>query len=419
MYVLFSETRDWAEYSGRIWMTLKLVRRVALAAMIAGITQTAMAEEGGVKIGVLADMSGVYADIGGQGSVEAVKMAVADFGGKVLGKPIEVVSADGQNKPDIATNIARQWYDSGVDIITDVPSSGMALAVMQLAKEKKKIAQITSAGSSDITGKSCTAYSTHWTWDTYAMSAGTGKTIVKRGGKDWFFLTADYVFGKTLERDTAAIVEANGGKVLGSVRHPLGTVDFSSFLLQAQASKAKIIGLANGGTDMTNAVKQSIEFGLQRDGTQLVALIAFISDIHSLGLKDAQGLMLTEAFYWDLNDETRAWSKRFYEKMKRMPSMTQAGAYSGTLHYLKAVQAAGTRDADAVMAKMRELPINDFMTKNGHLRIDGRVMRDMYLFQAKKPEESKSEWDLYKLVATIPAAEAFRPLKDGGCPLVK
>ena len=295
----------------------------------------------------------------------------------------------------------------------------MALAVMQLAKEKKKIAQITSAGSSDITGKSCTAYSTHWTWDTYAMSSGTGKTIVKRGGKDWFFLTADYVFGKTLERDTAAVVEANGGKVLGSVRHPLGTVDFSSFLLQAQASKAKIIGLANGGTDMTNAVKQSIEFGLQRDGTQLVALIAFISDVHSLGLKDAQGLMLTSAFYWDLNDETRAWSKRFYDKMHRMPSMTQAGAYSGTLHYLKAVQAAGTRDADAVMAKMRELPINDFMTKNGHLRIDGRVMRDMYLFQAKKPEESKSEWDLYKLVATIPAEEAFRPLKEGGCPLVK
>ncbi len=396
-----------------------LMRALVAAMAVAGLSQSASAQDGPIKIGVLADMSGVYADIGGQGSVEAVKMAIEDFGGKVLGKPIEVVSADGQNKPDIATNIARQWYDSGVDIITDVPSSGMALAVMQLAKEKKKIAQITSAGSSDITGKSCTAYSTHWTWDTYAMSSGTGKTIVKRGGKDWFFLTADYVFGKTLERDTAAIVEANGGKVVGSVHHPLGTVDFSSFLLQAQASKAKIIGLANGGTDMTNAVKQSIEFGLQRDGTQLVALIAFISDVHSLGLKDAQGLMLTEAFYWDLNDETRAWSKRFYAKMKRMPSMTQAGAYSGTLHYLKAVQAAGTRDADAVMAKMRELPIDDFMTKNGKLRIDGRVMRDMYLFQAKKPEELKSEWDLYRLVATIPAEEAFRPLKDGGCPLVK
>jgi len=395
------------------------MRRWIAAIAVVGTASTALAEDGGVKIGVLPDMTGVYADIGGQGAVEAVKMAVEDFGGKVLGKPIEVVFADGQNKPDIATNIARQWYDSGVDMITDVPSSGMALAVMQLAKEKKKIAQITSAGSSDITGKFCTAYSTHWTWDTYAMSSGTGKTIVKRDGKDWFFLTADYVFGKTLERDTAAIVEANGGKVLGSVRHPLGTVDFSSFLLQAQASKAKIIGLANGGTDMTNAVKQSIEFGLQRDGTQLVALIAFISDIHSLGLKDAQGLMLTEAFYWDLNDGTRAWSKRFYARMKRMPSMTQAGAYSGTLHYLKAVQAAGTRDADAVMAKMRELPINDFMTKNGRLRIDGRVMRDMYLFQVKKPEESTSEWDLYKLVATIPAEEAFRPLNEGGCPLVK
>ena len=394
--------------------------RCAMLFVLVGLTVPVAAQDnGGVKIGVLADMSGVYADIGGEGSVEAVKMAIADFGGKVLGKPVEVVSADGQNKADIAANIARNWYDSGVDMITDVPSSGMALAVMQLANEKKKIAQITSAGSSDITGKSCTAYSTHWTWDTYAMSSGTGATVVKRGGRDWFFLTADYVFGKTLERDTTAVVEANGGKVLGSVRHPLGTNDFSSFLLQAQGSKAKIIGLANGGTDMTNAVKQSYEFGLQRDGTQLVALIAFISDIHSLGLKEAQGLMLTEAFYWDLNDETRAWSKRFYEKMHRMPSMTQAGAYSGTLHYLRAVQAAGTRDADAVMAKMRELPINDFMTRNGKLSIDGRVMRDMYLFQVKKPEESKSEWDLYKLVATIPAEQAFRSLNAGGCPLAK
>jgi branched-chain amino acid transport system substrate-binding protein len=372
-----------------------------------------------VKIGVLADMSGVYADIGGQGSVEAVKMAIEDFGGSVLGKPIEVVSADGQNKPDVASGIARNWYDSGVDVITDIPASGMALAIMQLSKDKKKIAMVTSAGSSDITGKSCSPYTAHWTWDTYAMSHGTGETIAKRGGKDWFFITADYVFGQTLERDTAAVVVANGGKVLGSVKHPLNTSDFSSYLLQAQSSGAKIIGLANGGADTTNTVKQAIEFGLPKSGAQLVALIAFISDIHSLGLKDAQGLMLTEAFYWDLDDATRAWSQRFYQRNKRMPSMTQAGAYGAVTHYLKAVKAVGSKDADKVMAQMRATPINDFMTHDGTLRIDGRVLRDMYLFQVKKPDESKGEWDLYKLVATIPAAEAFRPLSDGGCPLVK
>jgi branched-chain amino acid transport system substrate-binding protein len=372
-----------------------------------------------VKIGVLADMSGVYADIGGQGSVEAVKMAIEDFGGSVLGKPIEVVFADGQNKPDVASSIARNWYDSGVDVITDIPASGMALAIMQLSKDKKKIALVTSAGSSDITGKSCSPYTAHWTWDTYSMSHGTGETIVKRGGKDWFFITADYVFGQTLERDTAAVVVANGGKVLGSVKHPLSTSDFSSYLLQAQASGAKIIGLANGGADTTNSVKQAIEFGLPKSGAQLVALIAFISDIHSLGLRDAHGLMLTSAFYWDLDDATRAWSRRFYERNKRMPSMTQAGAYGAITHYLKAVKAVGSKEADKVMAQMRATPINDFMTHNGTLRIDGRVVRDMYLFQVKKPDESRGEWDLYKLVATIPAADAFRPLGDGGCPLVK
>ncbi|MET0967692.1 MAG: ABC transporter substrate-binding protein [Tardiphaga sp.] len=400
-------------------MVWTIAARALCVASVVVSAGAARAEDGPVKIGVLADMSGVYADIGGQGSVEAVKMAIADFGGSVLGKPIEVVSADGQNKPDISANIARNWYDSGVDAITDLPSSGMALAVMQLSKDKKKIALVTSAGSSDITGKSCSPYAAHWTWDTYAMSAGTGATIVKRGGKDWFFITADYVFGQTLERDTATIVKANGGKVLGSVKHPLNTPDFSSYLLQAQSSGAKIVGLANGGTDTTNAVKQAIEFGLPKSGIQLVAMIAFISDVHSLGLKDAQGLMLTEAFYWDMDDATRAWSKRFYDKMKRMPSMTQAGAYSGTMHYLKAVKAVGSKDADKVMAEMRATPINDFMTHNGTLRPDGRVTRDMYLFQVKKPEESKGEWDLYKLVETIPAAQAFRPMSEGGCPLVK
>jgi branched-chain amino acid transport system substrate-binding protein len=394
-------------------------RALCVASIVVWCGAAQADDDGPVKIGVLADMSGVYADIGGQGSVEAVKMAIEDFGGSVLGKPIEVVSADGQNKPDISSNIARNWYDSGVDVITDLPSSGMALAVMQLARDKKKIALVTSAGSSDITGKSCSPYAAHWTWDTYAMSAGTGATIVKRGGKDWFFITADYVFGQTLERDTAAIVKANGGRVLGSVKHPLNTPDFSSYLLQAQSSGAKIVGLANGGTDTTNSVKQAIEFGLPGSGIQLVAMIAFISDVHSLGLKDAQGLMLTEAFYWDMDDATRAWSKRFYDKMKRMPSMTQAGAYSGTMHYLKAVKAVGSKDADKVMAQMRATPIDDFMTHNGTLRPDGRVLRDMYLFQVKTPAESKGEWDLYKLVETIPAAQAFRPLSEGGCPLVK
>ena len=394
--------------------------QIVCCLLVVGLSSVANAADSDpVKIGVLADMSGVYADIGGQGSVEAVKMAIEDFGGNVLGKPVEVVSADGQNKPDVASNIARNWYESGVDVITDIPASGMALAIMQLSKDKKKIALVTSAGSSDITGKSCSPYTAHWTWDTYAMSHGTGAIIVKRGGKDWFFITADYVFGQTLERDTAAVVTANGGKVLGSVRHPLNTADFSSYLLQAQSSGAKIIGLANGGADMINSVKQAIEFGLPKSGAQLVALIAFISDIHSLGLKDAQGLMLTEAFYWDLDEATRVWSRRFYERTKRMPSMTQAGAYSAVTHYLKAVKAVGSKDADKVMVQMRATPINDFMTHDGVLRIDGRVLREMYLFQVKTPEESKGDWDLYKLVEKIPSVEAFRPLSEGGCPLIK
>ncbi|MBR0784725.1 ABC transporter substrate-binding protein [Bradyrhizobium iriomotense] len=392
---------------------------LCVAVVSAGSNAALGAENDAVKIGVLGDMSGLYADIGGDSTVQAVKMAVEDFGGSVLGKPIEVISADSQYKPDISANIARGWYDSGVDVITDLPSSGMALAVMEISRNKKKIALVTGAGSSEITGKSCSPYAAQWTWDTYAMSAGTGATIAKRGGKDWFFITADYVFGQTLERDTASVVTTNGGKVLGSVKHPLNTADFSSLLLQAQSSGAKIVALANGGSDTTNSVKQAIEFGLPKAGIQMVALVAFISDIYSLGLKDAQGLMLTEAFYWDMNDDTRAWSKRFYERMKRMPSMTQAGAYSGTLHYLRAIKAVGSKDSDKVMAQMRATPINDFMTHNGSLRADGRVLRDMYLFQVKTPDESKGAWDLYKLIETIPAVKAFRPLEDGGCPLVK
>lgn len=396
------------------------VRSIAALMLTAALSSQAFGQTAdAIKIGVLADMSGALADIGGQGSVEAVKMAVEDFGGQVLGKPIEIVAADGQNRRDVAVPIARNWYESGVDVITDIPTSDIALAVMQLARERKKIALVTSAGSSDITGPSCSAYAAHWTWDTYAMSHGTVGSIMKRGGKEWFFITADYVFGHALERDAAAVVNANGGRVHGAVRHQLGTLDFSSFFLQAQGSRANIVGLANAGSDTINAVKQAIAFGLPQGGTQLVALIAFISDIHTLGLKDSQGLMLTEAFYWDLDEATRTWSRRFFARTKRMPSMTQAGAYSAVLHYLRAVQAAGTRDADQVMARMRAMPINDVMTRDGKLRIDGRVLRDMYLFQVKKPAESKSEWDLYKLVAKIPAEQAFRPLSEGGCPLAK
>lgn len=375
--------------------------------------------DGPVKIGVLIDLESTYADIGGLGAVEAVRMAVEDAGGSVLGRAIEVVFASGQNKPDIASSIAREWFDSGVDVVTDLPTSAIALSVMNLATQKKKIALVTAAGSSDITGRACSPYAAHWTWDTYAMSKGTGEGIAKAGKKDWFFLTADYVFGQTLERDTAAIVTARGSRVVGSARHPLGTADFSSFLLQAQAVKPQILGLANAGTDMTNAIKQASEFGLRQSGVQLVALVAFLSDVHALGLKDAQGLLLTEAFYWDQDEATRAWSQRYFQRMKKMPSMTQAGAYSATAHYLKAVKALGSKDPDKVMAEMRRTPIEDFMTHGGQLRSDGRVLRDMYLFEVKRPDESNSEWDLYRTVSTIPAAEAFRPLAEGGCPTAR
>lgn len=395
---------------------------IAVAVLAMGVAARASAEgtsDGPVKIGAMVDLTSTYADIGGMGAVEAVRMAVADFGGSVLGRPIEVVYADGQNKPDIAANLARQWYDSGVDVITDLPSSGIALSVMQVSREKRRLALVTSAGSSDITGKFCSPYTAHWTWDTYAMAHGTGSGVVQQGGKTWFFITADYVFGKTLESDTTAVVKANGGQVLGSAVHPLGSTDFSSYLLQAQASGAQVVGLANGGTDMINAIKQASEYHLPQSGQRIAALIAFITDVHSLGLQTAQGTLLTSAFYWDQDDATRAWSRRFYERVKRMPSMTQAGAYSAVMHYLKAVQAVDSKDPDKVMVQMRAAPINDFMTHDGRLRIDGQVMRDMYLFEVKAPGESRSEWDLYKLLKVIPAAEAFRRLTEGGCPLAQ
>ncbi|UQD73960.1 ABC transporter substrate-binding protein [Bradyrhizobium japonicum] len=380
----------------------------------------ASAQQTPLKIGVLSDFSSVYSDIGGQGNVEATKMAIEDFGGQMFGKPIEMVAADVLNKPDVASTIARKWWETeGVDMIIDLPTSATALAVMELSKQYEKVMIVTDAASSDITGKSCSPYTAHWTYDTYSNAHTVGSAIVKNGGDSWFFLTADYVFGHSIERDTGDVVKAAGGKVLGSVKHPLNTADFSSFLLQAQASKAKIIGLANGGGDTINAIKQAGEFGIVAGGQNLAAIVMFISDVHSLGLKLAQGLIITEAYYWDLNDKTRAFGKRFQERIKRMPTMNQAATYSATLHYLKAVQAAGTKDTKTVMAKMRELPVKDAFTDNGILREDGRMVHSMFLFQVKKPEESKGPWDYYKLLAEVPADQTFRPLKDGGCPLVK
>jgi branched-chain amino acid transport system substrate-binding protein len=398
------------------------VRRHWLAsglALVLGMNAAAFAGEGPVKIGVLGDSSSINAAIGGKGSIEAVKMAVEDAG-PVLGAPVEVVSADHQNKADIGSNIARRWLDvEGVDVIADLPNSAVALAVSQVARDKHKIALI-GAGSSDITGQYCSPYSAQWVYDSYALGKVLGTSVTKEGGDTWFFITVDYTFGHALERDTSQFVKAAGGKVLGSVRAPLNTSDFSSFLLQAQASGAKVIAFANTGNDTVNAIKQGREFGMTPDGAQqFVALNAYISDVASMGLAIGQGVMLTEPFYWDQDDQTRAWSKRFEERMGHMPTAIQAGAYSEVSHYLKAVKAAGTKDTDKVMAKMREIPINDFMTHDGKLRDDGRVERDMYLFQVKTPAESKGPNDLYKLIARIPADQVARPLSEGGCPLVK
>jgi branched-chain amino acid transport system substrate-binding protein len=393
---------------------------LAAAALTFGGAAQAQMSDGVVKIGVMTDLAGVYADLAGKGAVEAVKMAVADFGGKVKGMPIEVVVADHQNKPDIASTIARQWYDvDKVDMITDLVTSSTALAVQQVAREKQKINIVVTAAASDLTGKQCSPTGIHYAYDTYALAKGTGGALVGAGGDSWFFITVDYAFGHALERDTAAFVTKSGGKVLGAVRHPLGTTDFSSFLLQAQGSKAKIIGLANAGQDTINSIKQAVEFGITKSGQQLAGLLIFDSDIHSLGLPVAKGLSLTTGFYWDRTDETRAFGKRFYEVMKAMPTMVQAGDYSATLSYLKAVDAAGTDDAMKVMAKMRELPINDFFAKGGKVREDGRMVHDMYLVQTKAPEESKYPWDYFKILKTIPGDEAFRPLSESECPLLK
>jgi branched-chain amino acid transport system substrate-binding protein len=391
-----------------------------LVAAMCGGAANAQISDDVVKIGVLTDMSSLYSDATGKGSLVAVQMAVADYGGKVKGKPVEVVSADHQNKADIGLAIARNWYDNEkVDAIFDVPTSSVALPISALTREKNRIHINSGGGSSDITGPACSPNTVHWTYDTYALSSVAGKAMVQRGEDTWFFITADYAFGMALERDAANVVKENGGKVLGDVRHPLNSSDFSSFLLQAQASKAKVVALANAGGDTTNALKQAAEFGLMKGGQKLIALLLEITDVHAIGLKDAQGLIMTDAFYWDRDDEARAFSNRFLEKVGHMPTMIQAGLYSATMHYLKAIDAIGTDEAPKVMAQMRATPINDFFAKNGKIRIDGRMVHDMYLFEVKKPAESKGEWDLYKLIATVPADEAFRPLDKGGCPLVK
>ncbi|MFG1425638.1 ABC transporter substrate-binding protein [Roseixanthobacter glucoisosaccharinicivorans] len=375
-----------------------------------------------VKIGVLNDQSGLYADLGGPGSVWAAKKAVEDFNAAAKGLNVEVVFADHQNKADVGTSIARQWYDvDGVDVIVDVPNSGVALAVNQVTKEKNKVFINSGAASSDLTGKACTPNTVHWTYDTWALANGTGKAITKNGGDTWFFLTADYAFGHALERDTSEVVKANGGKVVGSVRVPLNNSDFSSFLLQAQGSKAKIIGLANAGGDTINSIKQSAEYGIVDGGQKLAGLLIFLSDVHSLGLKTAQGLNLTSAWYWDMTDANRAFAKEFAAANRGVhPTMVQAGVYSGVTHYLKAVAALkSAKDGAAVVAEMKKLPTDDKLFGKGEVRADGRQIHPMYLFEVKKPSESKYPYDYYTLKATIPANEAFRPLDQGDCPMVK
>jgi branched-chain amino acid transport system substrate-binding protein len=394
---------------------------LSLAALTVALMCGSAQAQQTVKIGVLSDMSSLYSDIGGPGSVAAAKLAVADFTATHKDIKVEIVSGDHQNKPDIGSQIANQWYDvDKVDLIIDVPNSGVALATSQVANQKNKVFIVSGAAASDLTGPKCNAHTVHWTYDTWMLANGTGKALVKTGGDTWFFLTSDYAFGHALERDTAAAVEAAGGKVLGKVRHPLNTNDFSSFLLQAQASKAKVIGLANAGGDTINSIKAGAEFGIVKGGQKFAGLLVFVSDVAALGLPTAQGLTLTETWYWDANDANRAWTKRWQqERPGKFPTMVQAGVYSGVLHYLKAVAALkSAADGKAVVAKMKELGTDDPLFGKGTIRADGRKMHDAYLFEVKAPAESKYPGDFYKVRATIPAAEAFRPLKDGQCPLV-
>jgi len=401
-----------------------MTRFLTLAAALAATTALpAFAQEisdGKVKIGILNDQSGVYADFGGTGSVEAAKMAAEDFGGKVLDAPIEIVSADHQNKPDIASNIAREWYDTEqVDTIMELTTSSVALAVQGLSQEKKKIDIVTGAATTDLAGKACSPYGFHWVYDTHSQAVGTGGALVKAGGDSWFFITADYAFGYSLEAQTSEFVKAAGGEVLGSVRVPLSTTDFSSFLLQAQSSGAKVIGLANAGLDTQNAIKGASEFGIVQAGQKLAALLFTIAEVHGLGLDAAQGLSLTEGFYWDRDDQSREFGKRFLERTGRMPNMNQAGTYSAVLQYLKAIQAAGTDETEAVAAKLHEMPVDDVFARGGTVGPNGRMFYDMYLMEVKKPEDSKGEWDYYDILATIPGNEAFIDPAKSGCPLVQ
>jgi branched-chain amino acid transport system substrate-binding protein len=393
----------------------------ACVSAIALLSGAAHAEISGnaIKIGVMNDQSGLYADLAGQGSVEAARMAVEDFGGSVDGAPIEVLSADHQNKPDVGSNIVREWIDvQGVDVVVDVPTSSVALAVTEITREKNKVFLVSGAATTELTGAACSPTTIHWTYDTYALAVGTGRAMVQEGGDSWFFITADYAFGHQLEEDTSRVVQEAGGQVLGSVRHPLSTADFSSYLLQAQGSGAKVIGLANAGTDTTNAIKQANEFGITQAGQQIASLLMFLSDVNALGLEVAQGLVLTTGFYWDMNDETRAWSERFNERAGQMPTMVQAGVYSAVMHYLNAIKAAGSDEAPAVVEQMKATPVNDFFAKNGTIRDDGRMVHDMYLARVKTPDESKGAWDYYKILRTIPADQAFLPIEESACPAV-
>lgn len=401
-------------------MTKRTTVLAALALVVSTAAASAQVSDDVIRIGVLNDQSGMMADLSGKLAVDAVQMAIDDVGGKVLGKPVEVISADHQNKVDIGLATARQWYEQGgVDLILDVPNSAIALAVQDLTRKMNKVAIFTSSGTSDLTGKSCSPNGIHWTYDTYAYASAVASGMVADGGESWFFITSDYAFGHALERDASAVVEARGGRVLGSVRHPIASADFSSYLLQAQASKAQVIGLANGSGDTVNSIKQAREFGIGGDGGQrIAALYLAITDVHSIGLEAAQGVNLVGAFYWDQTDATRAWSERFYARTGRMPSMIHANDYAATMHYLKAIEATGTDAAGPVLAKMKATPIDDFMTKGGTIRADGRVLRDLYLYRVKKPSESKRPWDYYHVIRTIPADQAFRSLEAGGCPLV-
>lgn len=415
--------RPAAILSGAVLSLLAASAPAAKPAAPAAATKTVKISDDVIKVGVLTDMSGLYSDLAGQGSVVAAQMAIDEVTGgtgKLLGKKVELVSADHQNKADVASNKARTWFDvEKVDGIFDLTNSAAALAVQELGRAKGKLVVVSGAGATALTGKSCSPTGIHWMYDTYALAQGTGSVVLKEGGDTWYFLTADYAFGQSLEADTTAIIKAKGGKVLGASRHPLNTSDFSSYLLQAQASGAKILGLANAGGDLINSVKQAREFGLTDSGMKLAGLLVFISDVHSLGLDTTQGMYLTEGFYWDLDDTSRAWSKRFFDRFKKEPTMVQAGVYSSIANYLKAVEATGTDDAPAIMRYLRSITINDAVTRNGKLREDGRLMHDMYLLQVKKPSESKKPWDYYTVKQTLSGEQAARPLSQSECPLVK